>query len=102
MPSFMDMDSHTPLGQYERVIRNNVGRSGEIWVWANAARLRRLQRLGARFSEKPIAGGDMAFFGPPPMPPHSGARPGQTVPDAGGLLVLSAHPFPEPSWVEAD
>jgi hypothetical protein len=32
----------------------------------------------------------MWFFGPPPQPPHTDAWPGETDPDAGGLLIISA------------
>jgi hypothetical protein len=95
VPAHLTVTDGASLRHLERLARSLVAREGEVWMWANAARYRKLRQLAARFRCEPIPGGDMLFNGPPPMPPHSGARPGETIPDAGGLLVLSAHPFPE-------
>ncbi len=87
-------NDRVPLRQIERLIRNQVGRAGQIWVFANTANFRRLRRLAARFRCDPVPGGDIHFNGPPPLPPHEPGRPGETIADAGGLLIISARPFP--------
>ena len=87
----MNMSSRIPLERIERLIRARVAEAGVIWVWADAARFRKLRRLHERFRREPIAGGDVAFFGPPPPDP---GWHGVTFEDAGGFLVVSAQPFP--------
>lgn len=93
MPARLTVTDAESLAGLERQVRALLAREGEVWVFADATRLRKLRRLAARFKHEQQGGGDYAFFGPMPQPPRSGGRPGETVADAGGLMVVSASPF---------
>lgn len=98
MAAHIRLTSRLSLTAVERLIYSRVAVYGEVWVWADPGRNRTLLRLRALLagpvpgglSPAQIArnrfGGDMALFGSPD---------GSAIDGSGGLLVVSARPFPE-------
>jgi hypothetical protein len=90
----MTITDKMPLASAERRIRSRLAAAGEIQVWADAARYRKLKQLAARLDAKPVPGGDWELIAPEGAPGEPGLHRSATVADQGGVLVISSAPFP--------
>jgi hypothetical protein len=94
-PAVLTVSSQTPLADLERQVRARAARDGLVNVFADPGGYRQLRRLAARLEANPVPGGDSMLIGPeggPEPGPHRSAT--VTDDEGGGVLIVSARPFP--------